>query len=182
MTRIPLIQDRADVPPGGEAAWDAIAATRGHVAGPFRALLHRPELAGRVGHLGALVRFESGLDPVDRELAILAVARGLDCRYEWAAHAPLARRAGVREAAIAAIRDRRALDGLTAREAGIVGYTQALFQAHRIDRATFDTVAQRLGVGGLVELTATVGYYAMLACTLNAFEVAPDPGGDDLPA
>jgi hypothetical protein len=28
-----------------------------------------------------------------------------------------------------------------------------------------------LGERGLVELTATIGYYAMLACTLNAFDV-----------
>ena len=40
---------------------------------------------------------------------------------------------------------------------------------------------KRLGPGGMVELTATVGYYAMIACTLNAFDVQPDPGADLLP-
>jgi 4-carboxymuconolactone decarboxylase len=38
----------------------------------------------------------------------------------------------------------------------------------------------RLGVPGVVELTATIGYYAMLACTLNAFDVQPDAGQEDL--
>jgi hypothetical protein len=35
-------------------------------------------------------------------------------------------------------------------------------------------------VQGVVELTATIGYYAMLACTLNAFDVRPDPGEEAL--
>jgi 4-carboxymuconolactone decarboxylase len=37
---------------------------------------------------------------------------------------------------------------------------------------TFQALYGRLGEKGLVELTATIGYYAMLACTLNAFDVA----------
>jgi len=47
----------------------------------------------------------------------------------------------------------------------------------------FDSIAQsrgRLGERGLVELTATVGYYAMLACTLNAFDVATASAPEDL--
>ena len=102
MARIPLIEQRNQVEPGGEAAFDLIAESRGKVAGPFAALLHSPELASRTAHLGAYIRFESGLSGEIRELAILTVARQLDCRYEWAMHAPLARKAGVRDDAIAA--------------------------------------------------------------------------------
>ena len=40
---------------------------------------------------------------------------------------------------------------------------------------------ERFGVDGLVELTATVGYYGMLACVLNAFDVVPEAGADLLP-
>jgi hypothetical protein len=32
----------------------------------------------------------------------------------------------------------------------------------------------------LVELTATIGYYAMVACTLNAFDIATATPSDDL--
>jgi hypothetical protein len=33
----------------------------------------------------------------------------------------------------------------------------------------------------LIEMTAVVGYYAMLAGVVNAFEVQPPPDGDVLP-
>ena len=178
--RVPVLRSREELDPAQQAAWDRIVASRGRIAGPFGLLLHSPELAQRVADVGAYVRFEGALAQIDRELAILAVARALDCQYEWAAHAPLARKAGVREAAIAAIRE-RAPAGLTREEAEIAGYAQALLTTHRVAGDAFGGVRARLGVRGLVELTATVGYYAMLACTLNAFEVTPAADAERLP-
>jgi 4-carboxymuconolactone decarboxylase len=180
--RIPLVERKEDLPADNRAVWDQIAESRGHVAGPFAALLHAPEVARRVGHLGAYVRFEStALTGPQRELAILATARAMDCRYEWAAHVPLARKAGVRDEAIAAIRDRRAPGGLTPEEAAVVTYVTQLLRDHRVDDGAFAAARERLGVPRLVELTASAGYYAMIACTLNAFALEPDPGADRLP-
>jgi 4-carboxymuconolactone decarboxylase len=169
MARIPMIASKDDVPAGHGHVWDQIASSRGRVVGPFSVLLHRPELARRTAELGAYIRFESVLTPADRELAIIALAREMDCQFEWAYHVIEARKVGVREDAITAIRDARS-DALTPEEALIVRYVSALFRRHRVDQATFDGVRARLGVEGLVELTATAGYYGMLACTLNAFD------------
>jgi 4-carboxymuconolactone decarboxylase len=181
-TRIPFVERREDLAAEHRGVWDQIAESRGHVAGPFAALLRSPELARRVAHLGAYVRFESSaLTPTQRELAILATARAMDCRYEWAAHVPLARKAGVRDEAIAAIGERRAPAGLTPDEAAIVTYVTQLLLDHRVDDAAFAAARERLGDPRLVELTASAGYYAMIACTLNGFAVAPDPGADLLP-
>src|SRR5262249_4675563 len=94
--RAPLV-DRATATPAQLAVWDRIAKSRGRVAGPFAALLHSPELARCIAETGHHVRFEGPLAQAERELAIITVARALDCQYEWAAHAVLARRAGVRE-------------------------------------------------------------------------------------
>ncbi|MBI4592842.1 MAG: carboxymuconolactone decarboxylase family protein [Candidatus Rokubacteria bacterium] len=181
MARIPTIERKEQLPAEHQAVYERIGASRGKVAGPFAVLLHSPTIAGRAADLGAYIRFESQLDGRDRELAVLAVARALDCRYEWAAHAREARRAGVREEAIAAVRDGRAPAGLTAEEALVVSYVRQLLAAHRVDEPTFAALRDRLGVERLVELTATVGYYAMLACSLNAFEVLPPPEDDALP-
>lgn len=181
MARIPMIERREQVERGGESAFDLIAESRGKVAGPFSALLHSPDLARRTAHVGAYIRFESALAGEVRELAILTVARTLDCRYEWAMHVPLARKAGVREEAIAAIRDRRAPASLTPAEAEVTGYVSQLLAAHRVDGATYGALETRLGVRGLVELTATAGYYGMIAATLNAFDVTPGPAEDPLP-
>ena len=179
MPRIPLIARPEDLPAAQQAIFTKIARSRGRVAGPFAALLHSPPVAERTADLGAYIRFESTLRPADRELAVLAVARERDCRFEWAAHVPEARRTGVRPEAIAALRA-RAFDRLTEDEALLVRYATDLLAARRVDDVTFAAVRKRLGLEGVVELTATVGYYAMLACTLNAFDVRPDSGEEDL--
>lgn len=179
MARIPVIASKSDVPADHADVWDQIASSRGKVVGPFAVLLHRPELARRVSELGAYIRFESTLGAGDRELAIIALAREMDCQFEWAYHVLEARKVGVREEAIAAVREART-DGLTPDEALIVRYVTLLFRRHRVEQATFDALRARLGVDGLVELTATVGYYGMLACTLNAFDVMPEAGAEVL--
>jgi 4-carboxymuconolactone decarboxylase len=180
MPRIPLIARADEVPPAHRDVWARIAKSRGSVVGPFAALLHSPVLADRTAELGAYIRFDSTLSPIDRELVILSVARIFDCRFEWAYHVREARKAGVRAETIAAIRERRAPAGLGEDEAAIVGYVSQLLVGHRTDEATIAALRARLGVQGVVELTATIGYYAMLACTLNAFDVRPDSGEEEL--
>ena len=39
----------------------------------------------------------------------------------------------------------------------------------------------RFGERGLIELTGTIGYYAMLAMTVNACELEPGPDAEVLP-
>lgn len=181
MARVPLITKKDELPAEHHAAFDLITQSRGRVAGPFAVLLHSPEVARRIAHLGAYIRFESALSGEQRELAILATARAMDCRYEWAAHVPLAKKAGVRGEAIAAIRERRAPAGLTPAEAEIVQYVTVLLRAHRVDDAAYRAMRERFGERALVELTATAGYYSMIGCALNAFDVQPEPGADLLP-
>ena len=180
MARVKTIESKAEAPEGGAAVWDAIAESRGGVVGPFKVLLHSPELARCAAQTGAYVRFAGTLPQDVRELAILAVGREMDCLFEWAAHAPLARKAGVRDAAITAIRDRRHA-ALTAAERGVVDYVSQLLANKRVDEGTFRALEQRFGVKGMVELTGTVGHYLFMACVLNAFDVTPDPTMDPLP-
>jgi 4-carboxymuconolactone decarboxylase len=167
-----------DLPAAHREVWGRIAQSRGRVVGPFAALLHSPVLAARTAELGAFVRFESTLPADVREVVILSVARGLDCRFEWAYHVPEARKAGVPAETIAAIRARRPPPDGDA--AVVTRYVSQLLVAHRAEDATVAALRERLGLEGVVELTATVGYYAMLACTLNAFDIRPDPGEEDL--
>ena len=104
----------------------------------------------------------------------MTVAREFDCQYAWTSHDPMARQAGVRDEAITALRGRKAPQGLTAEEVEIVRYGQELVCNRRVSEATFQAVLKRLGPQGITELTATMGYYAMLGFALNAFDVQPD--------
>ena len=181
MARLPQITSRDDVPSEYGHIFDAIAESRGRVSGPFSMLLHSPEVAGRTAHLGAYIRFESTLSPADRELAIITTSREFDCDFEWSAHEPLAREAGVRAEAVDAVANRAGVESLSEEEAVVVRYARELFRDHRVSDETFDAARSRLGDQGVTELTATLGYYAMLACALNAYEVEPAPGTPRLP-
>ena len=181
MTRIPQITERDQVADRHQPIFDAISESRGRVSGPFSVLLNSPEVAGRAAHLGSYIRFESKLTAQQRELAIITAAREFDCQYEWSAHEVMARNAGVRDDAIKAVANRTALESLTEDEATIISYGRQLFGDHRVSDSTFDAARQLLGDQGVTDLTATYGYYGMLACALNAFQVEPAPGTPRLP-
>lgn len=177
MARIPQITSKDALPADQQHVYDAITQSRGRIAGPFGILLNSPELAQRAAHLGAYLRFDSTLSPEVRELAILTTAREMDSQYEWTAHTPLAQRAGVRQDAIDAIGNRTAPQGLTDEEAMVVRFGQELFRQHKVSEPVFQAALQRFGKQGVTELTATMGYYGLVACVLNTFEV---PLGSDM--
>ena len=180
MARIAKIEKKEDLSPEHHGVFDAIAESRGQVQGPFPMLLHNPELAGRVAHLGAHVRFEMGLSQKLKELVILTVARELDCRFEWSVHAGHARAAGISDDCIESIRTRTELSGLTAEEADIRRYALELLRSNRVGDEAFAAVEKHLGARGCVELSALVGYYVLLACVLNSMAVEPSAGGAEL--
>ena len=181
MARITQITERSQVEEGSQGIFDSIATSRGRVSGPFSVLLNSPEVAGRAAHLGAYIRFESTLTPSQRELAIITTAREFDCAYEWAAHASLAERACVPTSTIDAIANGGDLSELSDDEALIVSYGRQILRDHRVSEDTFEAAKAKFGEQGVTELTATIGYYGMLACALNAFEVTPSPDMPQLP-
>ena len=175
MPRIPLITSKDQVPSSGQAAADAIIGSRGGIHGPFVAFLHSPEIAQRVAHLGAYVRFEGSLDMRVRVLAAMVAAREFEAIYVWGAQTGGARRQGVPETTIAAIRDNHSR-GVPPEDAQIVEFTRALLRKHRVDDAAFKAMQSRFGNDQLIQLTTAIGYYSMLAMTVNAceLEAAPD--------
>jgi 4-carboxymuconolactone decarboxylase len=179
--RIPLITDRDQLPEDQRHHFDHIMETRGYVGGPFAPLLHSPELCGQVARLGTYVRYESGLPGAHRELAIITTGREFDCAYEWAAHEPIAREEGVSDATMEAVATRAPLDEFPDEARLIVTYARQLLRDHRIDDETFGAARDRYGLQGLADLTATIGFYSLIACTLNAFEVMPDADTPSLP-
>ncbi|SEH13451.1 4-carboxymuconolactone decarboxylase [Natronorubrum sediminis] len=178
--RVPFIASKAAIPEDQYHNYDKIVDSRGDVIGPFGVLLNSPEVAGRAGHLGTYIRFDSVLPDDVRELAILTTAREFDCPFEWAVHEPIARDAGVSDEAIEAVRERVAVDGLSSHERRIVTFGRQLFETNEVDDEHFEAAADQFGTTGVTELVATFGYYSMLAVVLNALEVAPDEDAPSL--
>jgi 4-carboxymuconolactone decarboxylase len=133
-------------------------------------LARHPALARAFLTFSAHLLGGSTLPPRTRELAILRVAWRRRCRYEWAQHVPIARRAGVTGEEIAQVRAgeptliSRAVDELD----GGTGLSDATYQA----------LAAGLDDRQLMDLVFTVGGYAALAMAINAFGVELDPGLD----
>ena len=173
MTRIPDITERSQLPEDQQHNWDIIMKNRGYVGSVFGVMLHSPELAGRTAHLGEYVRFQQSLPEGLRALAALVTARHFDCQFDFSANVRGALQAGIREAAIEAIRDRRAPQGLEGDEALVfrVG-NELLAGRHRLSEATFQEAVERFGLPGLTDLLGTIGYFAHVSVTLNAYAVS----------
>ena len=105
MARLTSITSKDQVPAKHQAAVEAIIKSRGAIQGPFTMFLHRPDVAERVAHLGAYVRFEGDLDMRVRVLAAMTVAREFDAMYVWGAQTGGARKLKVSEDTITAIRE-----------------------------------------------------------------------------
>jgi 4-carboxymuconolactone decarboxylase len=182
MPRVAPVTGKADVAPEYHRVVDDVVGVFGQVRGPFSMLLHSPPLAERMLQF---VKFNRGGTVVEPRLlshAILASVRERDARYVWAAQVGAARRAGVPEATIDILRAKGDPAALGQDERDIVNYTRQLVCNNRVDQAVFDRLQQRHGTQWLVELTAFAGYFGMLSGIVNAFEVAPPPDGDKLPA
>src|SRR5215471_9700531 len=165
--------EREDLPAEHRHVYDDIAVSRGRVQPNFKILLNNPLATARMAALGGYVRFETPLSSRVKMLAVLATAREFDGDYVWTANLPQARDAGVDEATIQAIRERRAPQGLVPEDALIVQFTLELLRQHRITDATFQAVQQKLGDAGVIDLLILIGYYGSLSHSLSALEVMP---------
>jgi 4-carboxymuconolactone decarboxylase len=156
------------------AADELINGPRGGVYGPFRPLLHRPPLLRAVGKVGEILRYEGLLDPALREWTICVVARELSNVFEWDMHLPLAAKAGVPVAALAALNAGETTPSeLSADLALAWRIVQELVMQHRLTDATYAEASQLWGEPVLVELLTLVGYFAMVCWLMN---VARTPG------
>ena len=74
------------------------------------------------------------------------------------------------ETTITAIRENHSR-GIPPEDAEIVDFTRQLLRKHRIDEATAGSLRRRFGDDGFIQLTGAIGYYSMLAMTVNACEL-----------
>ncbi len=154
--------------------FDAIAAPRGgQVPTPFHVLLESPQLASLTQALGAFCRYRTGFAPRLSELTVLIVAAHFGADYEFSVHAPIARDAGVSDAAIEAIRARAKPEFDDADAKLIYDFTTTFFAKNDIPDPLFEEAIARFGRRRVVELTGILGYYSGLAMLLRIFRVAP---------
>jgi 4-carboxymuconolactone decarboxylase len=183
--------DPAQLSPEQKELYDSIAAgpraakraslvdAEGHLTGPFNAFLHLPALGKHWSAIGEGLRFRTNLDRGLFELAILIIAVHWRSGHEWAAHARLAREAGIDQAVIDAMRrgERPLLHKFD--EDAVFQFVHQLVTERHVSDSAYAAVISALGEEQVVELANAVGYYVALAAMLNAFDVHPPKGLDD---
>src|SRR5690606_19822986 len=104
-------------------------------------------------------------------LAILVTGRACNSPFEWDAHRVEAEKAGVEAHIIEALLAQSMPASLHEDDALIIRFATELNQHNSVSDATYAAALARFGERTLVELTALVGYYTMVAMTLNTHEI-----------
>ena len=146
------------------------------LAGPFAVYLHSPLFGELAQKLGGHLRFETSVPPRLSEFAILVTAQHWKAQYEWAMHAPMAEKQGVKPQTVRDLQAGRAPKSAPRDEMAIYAFAKELYAKRRVRTATYNRVYKILGEAGTVELVGLLGYYAMVSMILNTFRM-PLPQG-----
>lgn len=166
-----------ELDPQQRAVYDkVVSGPRGRLRGPLRAALYNPSLADRWQAFGAELRYNTQLPPELSELAILVTGRHCRSPFEWDAHRTEAERAGLPQALIEALLVQTTPPEMSDRQSAVYRFALELNRDKSVSDATYATALALFGPRTLVELTALVGYYTLVAMTLNAHEI-PLPEG-----
>ena len=141
------------------------------VGGPFAPWLLSPGFAHRAQELGAHIRYGTSLEPRLKELAIIVVGAAWKAEYEFAAHGPMAIRAGVSREAVGALARSETPSFERDDERVVYEFARELVENRRVGEERYARAVELLGEPGTVELVGTLGYYTLVCMTLNAFEV-----------
>ena len=155
---------------------DFTAARSADISGPFVPLLRSPEVMTRARALGDYLRFKSTLPPRLSEFVILITSRRWTQNYEWNAHEPLARRAGLAPAIIAAIAEGRRPPAMAADEDVLYTFCDELQRNQSVSDATYERAVRAFGEAGVIDAIGITGYYTMLAMVMNTTRTPLPPG------
>ena len=179
MARVQVLKSPSELSGEARRIAEKIIDTRKSLDGPFSVWMHAPEWAERVAHLGTLVRWEGTLELRTRTLAALVVGLHFQAQYVWGIQGVIGAERGVPRSTIDAIREGRS-NGIPPEDLQIIEFTRELLSKNRVSSALADAVMKRLGADQYVQLTTCIGYYAMLAMTVNGVELEPNPAHEAL--
>ena len=150
-------------------------------AGPSAILLHVPQLAEQFELMREHIR-AAGLPQDLMQLATLVIARHWSVDYVWHVRVGLAEKAGIGAEIIGAIRNLQRPKFVSAAQEAIYVYTSELLGPTGVTDVAHQAVRKVLGSDALViELTALVGLYTMLALQGRAADIAAQAGSVPLP-
>ena len=165
-----------------EAAEGVLKQSSAGLGGPYAMLLTNPELLKRYLMMTEYLRQKTSVPKRLNEMAILLEARIWDAQYEWWAHEPLAKKAGLSEAIINDIRDGKKPASMKPDEAIVYDFVTELLLTKKMSDATFARAKQILGERQTVDLAAVTGFYVMVSAVIAAGRIGvPNNGPEPMP-
>ncbi|MGA0862444.1 MAG: carboxymuconolactone decarboxylase family protein [Ilumatobacteraceae bacterium] len=143
----------------------------GSLVGPFNLMLHEPRLGSAMQKLGGIILYRGSLPARAREIAILCVAAHQQSAFERSAHEEIGRGVGLTDDEMSAIAARAPLTLTNPVEACVLSVSRALLHDGDLDDAAYADAVEVLGEAGMVELSAVIGYYSLVALQLRLFRV-----------
>lgn len=159
---------------------DILKVSSAALGGPYNALLRSPDMGRRCFELLDYLRFKTSVNKRLNEFAILIQARIANAQYEWWAHEPIARRAGLSDAVMADLRACRRPSTMQDDERLVYDYCVRLTLNHRVPDAVWQETVAKMGEQAVVDLTVLSGTYVMVSMLLNA-TLPTIPKGDPDP-
>jgi 4-carboxymuconolactone decarboxylase len=160
------------------AAAELCATPRGTVFGPFMVMLRSPEVLTHAQRLGEYLRFRSLLPIELRELAILITGRHWEQPYVWYVHEPVARKHGISNDVICDIAAGHRPELPVLEQDEVYDFCHELTTTKSVSNISYTRVLRRFGEQGVIELTAIVAYFGLLAMMMNVARTPLPEDGD----
>ena len=169
MQRVPLAEFEPKTKKRLEELWPSIPNL-------YRALANHPALVAAWTEFANAIRHDSRTPRALRELMILRVAQLVRSEYEWAAHLPMGRKAGVSEAQIKELASWKGSSYFNPKEKAALALAEAV-AANNVSDSVHAEAAKLFNHAEYVELSLTAAFYCMVSRMLDAMRVQLD---DDL--
>ncbi len=150
------------------------------LGGPYNPLLRSPVLGQRMFDLLYYLRWNTSMPLRLNEFAILIIGRQWRSQVEWAAHAPLAQKAGLSPEVIADLKAKKRPANMQPDEAAVYDFVTELTTNHEVSEDTFNRAKKLFSEQQIVDLTAVAGTYVNVAMILAMAEESV-PAGRELP-
>ncbi|MEX0902652.1 MAG: hypothetical protein WDZ76_08005 [Pseudohongiellaceae bacterium] len=185
--RLPAVQ-RENLNPEGQRVYDMMTSPgNGYedgLRGPLGMWAYSPQMAEGAWLMRQRVRYGTANDQRLTELTILSTAREISNQYEWTAHEPLGRTAGLEQEIMDFVKYRRPMSeandipGMGEHEQLIIQFARELVSEPKVSSETFARLHTITGDEGMMDLVGLIGYYQFVAMTLKTFDVQNAPGSE----
>jgi alkylhydroperoxidase family enzyme len=173
VTRVPLVSDQ-DADEVTASIFDGFAREGRRPIALYRALAHVPSLLRPYSVFARALRHEAVTDRRLRELVILRTAQLTESAYEWAHHLPMAARAGVPAAQLAALAAWEQSEHFDGAERAALRCAEEVHTLSVGDE-TFAALERALGRAGALEIVLTASFYQAVARTIQALDLEVEP-------